>query len=59
MQTSIACTEYFYNSYLYTRYFTQRYSSLLGSRYALRDVTFQEPEIEDMIRRIYEIGLLL
>ena len=31
----------------------------LGSRYALRDVTFQEPEIEDVIRRIYENGLLL
>jgi ABC-type uncharacterized transport system ATPase subunit len=25
----------------------------------LRDVTFQEPEIEDVIRRIYEEGLLL
>src|SRR5579863_2889077 len=31
----------------------------LGARYALRDVTFQEPEIEDVIRRIYEEGLLL
>ncbi|HLZ63796.1 MAG TPA: hypothetical protein VKR06_43255 [Ktedonosporobacter sp.] len=31
----------------------------LGSRYSLRDVTFQEPEIEDVIRRIYEEGLLL
>ncbi len=31
----------------------------LGARYALRDVTFQEPEIEDIIRRIYEEGLLL
>ena len=31
----------------------------LGSRYTLRDVTFQEPEIEDVIRRIYENGLLL
>ena len=31
----------------------------LGSRYVLRDVTFQEPEIEDVIRRIYENGLLL
>jgi ABC-2 type transport system ATP-binding protein len=31
----------------------------LGSCYALRDVTFQEPEIEDMIRRIYDNGLLL
>jgi ABC-2 type transport system ATP-binding protein len=30
-----------------------------GNRYALRDVTFQEPEIEDVIRRIYENGLLL
>jgi ABC-2 type transport system ATP-binding protein len=33
--------------------------SLLGARYTLRDVTFQEPEIEDVIRRIYEEGLLL
>lgn len=33
--------------------------SWLGTRYALRDVTFQEPEIEDVIRRIYEEGLLL
>lgn len=31
----------------------------LGTRYKLRDVTFQEPEIEDVIRRIYEEGLLL
>jgi len=31
----------------------------LGGRYSLRDVTFQEPEIEDVIRRIYEEGLLL
>jgi ABC-2 type transport system ATP-binding protein len=31
----------------------------LGARYSLRDVTFQEPEIEDVIRRIYEEGLLL
>ena len=31
----------------------------LGARYLLRDVTFQEPEIEDVIRRIYEQGLLL
>ena len=31
----------------------------LGARYLLRDVTFQEPEIEDVIRRIYEEGLLL
>jgi ABC-2 type transport system ATP-binding protein len=31
----------------------------LGARYSLRDVTFQEPEIEDVIRRIYEVGLLL
>jgi ABC-2 type transport system ATP-binding protein len=31
----------------------------LGARYTLRDVTFQEPEIEDVIRRIYEEGLLL
>lgn len=31
----------------------------LGTRYVLRDVTFQEPEIEDVIRRIYEEGLLL
>lgn len=33
--------------------------ALLGARYRLRDVTFQEPEIEDVIRRIYEKGLLL
>ena len=31
----------------------------LGARYALHDVTFQEPEIEDVIRRIYEGNLLL
>ncbi len=31
----------------------------LGARYKLHDVTFQEPEIEDVIRRIYEQGLLL
>ena len=31
----------------------------LGARYQLRDVTFQEPAIEDIIRRIYEEGLLL
>ncbi|GCE12679.1 ABC transporter ATP-binding protein [Tengunoibacter tsumagoiensis] len=31
----------------------------LGARYPLRDVTFQEPEVEDVIRRIYEEGLLL
>lgn len=31
----------------------------LGSRHGLKDVTFQEPEIEDMIRRIYEEDLLL
>ncbi|HEX6818964.1 MAG TPA: methionine ABC transporter ATP-binding protein, partial [Ktedonobacterales bacterium] len=31
----------------------------VGARYRLRDVTFQEPEIEDVIRRIYEEGLLL
>jgi ABC-2 type transport system ATP-binding protein len=31
----------------------------LGVRHRLRDVTFQEPEIEDVIRRIYEEGLLL
>ncbi|HEX9056939.1 MAG TPA: ATP-binding cassette domain-containing protein [Ktedonobacterales bacterium] len=30
----------------------------LGARYRLRDVTFQDPEIEDVIRRIYEEGLL-
>jgi ABC-2 type transport system ATP-binding protein len=33
--------------------------SWLGVRYRLHDVTFQEPEIEDVIRRIYEEGLLL
>ena len=31
----------------------------LGARHRLRDVTFLEPEIEDVIRRIYEEGLLL
>ncbi|GHO60233.1 ABC transporter ATP-binding protein [Ktedonobacter robiniae] len=31
----------------------------LGGRHRLRDVTFQEPEIEDVIRRIYEEDLLL
>jgi ABC-2 type transport system ATP-binding protein len=31
----------------------------LGARYRLHDVTFQEPQIEDVIRRIYEEGLLL
>src|SRR6266700_166888 len=31
----------------------------LGARYSLKDVTFQEPEIEEVIRRIYEEGLLL
>ncbi len=31
----------------------------LGARHQLRDITFQEPEIEDVIRRIYEEGLLL
>jgi ABC-type uncharacterized transport system ATPase subunit len=31
----------------------------LGARYQLRDVMFQEPQIEDVIRRIYEEGLLL
>src|SRR5579885_1864319 len=31
----------------------------LGARYDLKDVTFQEPEIEDVIRRIYEEKLLL
>ena len=31
----------------------------LGARYRLRDVTFEEPQIEDVIRRIYEQGLLL
>jgi ABC-2 type transport system ATP-binding protein len=31
----------------------------LGTRYRLRDVTFKEPEIEDVIRRIYEHKLLL
>jgi ABC-2 type transport system ATP-binding protein len=30
----------------------------LGSRYRLRDVTFRDPAIEDIIRRIYEQGLL-
>jgi ABC-2 type transport system ATP-binding protein len=33
--------------------------SYLGARHRLRDVTFQEPEIEDVIRRIYEENLLL
>ncbi|GER85952.1 ABC transporter ATP-binding protein [Dictyobacter vulcani] len=31
----------------------------LGARYTLRDVTFREPDIEDIIRRIYEKDLLL
>lgn len=31
----------------------------LGARHQLRDVTFLEPQIEDIIRRIYEEGLLL
>lgn len=31
----------------------------LGGRHRLKDVTFQEPEIEDVIRRIYEEDLLL
>jgi ABC-2 type transport system ATP-binding protein len=31
----------------------------LGARYRLRDVTFQDPQIEDIIRRIYEEGLLM
>jgi len=31
----------------------------LGARHRLRDVTFEEPQIEDVIRRIYEEGLLL
>ena len=31
----------------------------LGGRHRLKDVTFQEPEIEDVIRRIYEENLLL
>src|SRR5436305_13100548 len=31
----------------------------LCASHRLRDVTFQEPEIEDVIRRIYEEGLLL
>jgi ABC-2 type transport system ATP-binding protein len=31
----------------------------LGARYRLRDVTFEEPQIEDVIRRIYEDNLLL
>lgn len=30
----------------------------LGARHRLKDVTFQEPEIEDVIRRIYEENLL-
>jgi ABC-2 type transport system ATP-binding protein len=33
--------------------------SYLGARHRLRDVTFQEPQIEDVIRRIYEENLLL
>jgi len=33
--------------------------SWLGARYRLHDVTFQEPQTEDVIRRIYEEGLLL
>ncbi len=31
----------------------------LGARHRLRDVTFEEPQIEDVIRRVYEEGLLL
>ncbi len=31
----------------------------LGARHRLRDVTFAEPQIEDVIRRVYEEGLLL
>jgi ABC-2 type transport system ATP-binding protein len=31
----------------------------LGARYQLCDVTFSEPQVEDIIRRIYENGLLL
>jgi ABC-2 type transport system ATP-binding protein len=31
----------------------------LGARYQLHDVTFSEPQVEDIIRRIYENGLLL
>lgn len=31
----------------------------LGARHRLKDVTFQEPEIEDVIRRIYVENLLL
>jgi ABC-2 type transport system ATP-binding protein len=31
----------------------------LGARYRLRDLTFKEPEIEGVIRRIYENGILL
>ena len=31
----------------------------VGAHYHLRDVTFKEPEIEGIIRRIYENGLLL
>ena len=31
----------------------------LGARHRLKDVTFQEPEIEDVIRRIYEENLLV
>jgi ABC-2 type transport system ATP-binding protein len=33
--------------------------SWLDTRYKLHDITFQEPEIEDVIRRIYEEDLLL
>jgi ABC-2 type transport system ATP-binding protein len=31
----------------------------LGTRHRLKDITFQEPEIEDIIRRIYEEDLLV
>lgn len=31
----------------------------LGARHRLSDVTFEEPQIEDVIRRVYEEGLLL
>jgi ABC-2 type transport system ATP-binding protein len=31
----------------------------LGAHYRLRDVTFEEPSIEEVIRRIYQEGLLL
>ncbi|MGH2478428.1 MAG: hypothetical protein ACRDHW_02060 [Ktedonobacteraceae bacterium] len=30
-----------------------------GARHRLKDVTFQEPEIEDVIRQIYEENLLV